>query len=86
MFLGDASSIIGLQGALKFHGGGHINHSIFWQNLCPVSQSGDPSADLMAAIIKGQLISEFLFDFPKNQRIDLMNFWPRTLKLVKFEK
>jgi len=53
-FLGgcDASSIIGLQGALKFHGGGHINHSIFWQNLCPVSQSGEPSADLMAAIIK----------------------------------
>merc|ERR1712008_404459 len=49
---GDASSIIGLQGALKFHGGGHINHSIFWQNLCPVSQSGEPSADLMAAIIK----------------------------------
>ena len=52
VFLGDASSIIGLQGALKFHGGGHINHSIFWQNLCPISQSGEPSADLMAAIIK----------------------------------
>ena len=25
------------QGAIKFNGGGHINHSIFWQNLCPVS-------------------------------------------------
>ena len=49
-FLGDASTVIGLQGALKFNGGGHINHSIFWQNLCPTSDSGEPSAELMAAI------------------------------------
>merc|ERR1711874_362570 len=49
---GDASTVIGLQGALKFNGGGHINHSIFWQNLCPVSQSGEPSSELMAAINK----------------------------------
>merc|ERR550532_3286000 len=47
---GDASTIIGLQGALKFNGGGHINHSIFWQNLCPTSDSGEPSPELMAAI------------------------------------
>lgn len=52
VILGDASTVIGLQGALKFNGGGHINHSIFWQNLCPVSQSGEPSGDLMAAINK----------------------------------
>merc|ERR1719422_2335109 len=49
---GDASTVIGLAGALKFNGGGHLNHSIFWQNLCPVSQSGEPSVDLMAAIDK----------------------------------
>uniref|UniRef100_H2B644 Superoxide dismutase n=1 Tax=Paracyclopina nana TaxID=565004 RepID=H2B644_PARNA len=47
---GDVSTIIGLQGALKFNGGGHVNHSIFWQNLCPKSQSGEPSSDLAAAI------------------------------------
>merc|ERR1712072_892002 len=47
---GDASTVIGLQGALKFNGGGHINHSIFWQNLCPTSDSGEPSPELMAAI------------------------------------
>merc|ERR1712107_830407 len=30
----DVSSVIGLHGALKLNGGGHLNHSIFWQNLC----------------------------------------------------
>ena len=39
-----------MQGALKFNGGGHINHSIFWHNLCPAHLQGDPSPDLLAAI------------------------------------
>ena len=30
----DASSIIALSNALKFNGGGHINHTLFWENLC----------------------------------------------------
>jgi len=45
----DTSTIISLQGALKFNGGGHINHSIFWQNLCP-GGSGEPEGELMAMI------------------------------------
>ena len=31
----DVSSLISLQGALKFNGGGHLNHSLFWENLAP---------------------------------------------------
>lgn len=40
----DTTKIIALQGALKFNGGGHINHSIFWQNLSP--KKSNPSSDL----------------------------------------
>ncbi|XP_055946146.1 superoxide dismutase [Mn], mitochondrial-like [Argiope bruennichi] len=45
---GDVSTIISLGPALKFNGGGHLNHSIFWQNLCP--SGGEPQGDLLQAI------------------------------------
>eukprot|EP01016_Furgasonia_blochmanni_P040565 TRINITY_DN5189_c0_g2_i1.p1 TRINITY_DN5189_c0_g2~~TRINITY_DN5189_c0_g2_i1.p1 ORF type:complete len:322 (+),score=92.67 TRINITY_DN5189_c0_g2_i1:77-967(+) len=37
---GDASKIACLTPALKFNGGGHVNHSIFWTNLAPVNRGG----------------------------------------------
>ncbi|XP_045127929.1 superoxide dismutase [Mn], mitochondrial-like [Portunus trituberculatus] len=45
---GDVSTIISLAPALKFNGGGHINHSIFWQNLSP--DGGEPEGELLDAI------------------------------------
>ena len=41
-FIDDTSAIIALQPALKFNGGGHINHSIFWENLSP-NGGGEPT-------------------------------------------
>ena len=38
---GDVSSIIALQGALKFNGGGHLNHTLFWENLAPSGELKD---------------------------------------------
>lgn len=49
---GDLTKMIELQTALKFNGGGHINHSIFWTNLAPVSsgKSKAPKGALGEAI------------------------------------
>jgi len=32
MSTGDVSTMIALQGAIKFNGGGHLNHTLFWEN------------------------------------------------------
>ncbi|KAI3363716.1 hypothetical protein L3Q82_001332 [Scortum barcoo] len=46
---GDVTAQVALQPALKFNGGGHINHTIFWTNLSP-NGGGEPQGELMEAI------------------------------------
>lgn len=48
----DIAAMIGLQSAIKFNGGGHVNHSIFWTNLAPVSKGGggSPKGELASAL------------------------------------
>lgn len=46
----DLAAQIGLQSAIKFNGGGNINHSIFWTNLAPVGKGGTPDGALAKAI------------------------------------
>lgn len=45
----DTAAVVQLQNVIKFNGGGHINHSIFWQNLSPQG-GGDPSGELATLI------------------------------------
>lgn len=47
---GDVAAMIALQLAIKFNGGGHVNHSIFWTNLAPVGKGGSPEGELAKAI------------------------------------
>lgn len=51
---GDLEAVVALQQAIKFNGGGHINHSIFWTNLAPISKGGGepPKGELMQALQK----------------------------------
>jgi superoxide dismutase, Fe-Mn family len=49
---GNVAEMIALQQAIRFNGGGHVNHSIFWQNLAPAGKGGggEPEGDLAKLI------------------------------------
>ena len=57
--LGDVSAVLSLQSALKFNGGGHINHSIFWTNLSP-NGGGEPTGDLAGIYFLCYIIKSLL--------------------------
>jgi len=53
---GDLSAMIALQSAIKFNGGGHINHSIFWTNLSPVNKDG---GKIVEGPLKETIVKQF---------------------------
>ncbi|XP_057483112.1 superoxide dismutase [Mn], mitochondrial-like [Actinidia eriantha] len=52
MAKGDAPTVVKLQSAITFNGGGHVNHLVFWKNLAPVREGGGepPKGSLGSAI------------------------------------
>ncbi|MBM3197773.1 MAG: superoxide dismutase [Chlamydiae bacterium] len=48
----DIAAMIALEPQIRFNGGGHSNHSLFWSNLAPVSRGGggEPSGLLAKAL------------------------------------
>lgn len=46
----DVSQMLALQQGIKFNGGGHINHSIFWTILTSVGKGGAPKGELLKMI------------------------------------
>ena len=51
---GNVADMVALQQAIRFNGGGHVNHDIFWRNLAPKAAGGGaepaPGSELGAAI------------------------------------
>ncbi|KFH42652.1 Superoxide dismutase [Mn]-like protein [Hapsidospora chrysogenum ATCC 11550] len=47
----DIAQQISLQAAIRFNGGGHINHSLFWQNLAPAT-SPDANPDSAPGLVE----------------------------------
>lgn len=62
----DTKQRIALQAALKFNGGGHINHSLFWTNLTPASST---AANLDSAPKLSQVIKDTFGSFETFKKI-----------------
>lgn len=56
---GDVSAIVQLQAAIKFNGGGHLNHSIFWQ--ARERERGREAADTRVAALLIPVVSPEVF-------------------------
>lgn len=54
---GDLATMIALQQAIRFNGGGHLNHTIFWTNLAPVGKGGGEFSE------KGELAKALIQEF-----------------------
>lgn len=46
----DLETMISLQSTIRFNGGGHVNHSIFWTNLAPKGKANAPQGELLKEI------------------------------------
>lgn len=63
---GDIDAQISLQPQIRFNGGGHINHSIFWSNLAPKNEGGgEPPKGEFAAFLQKQFgsLDQFIQEF-----------------------
>jgi len=50
---------IALQAAIKFNGGGHVNHSLFWVNLAPGKAQGGNGGELRDGPLKDLITRDF---------------------------
>lgn len=44
---GDITGAVSLSQDIKFNGGGHVNHELFWDSMCPVADSHRPDSGVL---------------------------------------
>lgn len=80
-------TIISASAQIKFNGGGHLNHSIYWTNLSP-NGGGEPTGDLLESINKDFGNFETMKSMMSTLAVDVqgsgwawLGYNPKTLKL-----
>ncbi|KAJ5082716.1 Superoxide dismutase [Penicillium argentinense] len=54
----DFQAVFALQQKINFHGGGHVNHSLFWENLTPPGNEKN-DMDRVAPLLKDAIVAQF---------------------------
>lgn len=74
MAKGDVSGAIENGQVIKFNGGGHLNHSIFWTNLAPKSQGGGdpPTGMFKQCVIAKRYVVAFQCRGPSNRVLPVL--------------
>jgi len=80
----DINAQIKLSPAIKFNGGGHLNHSIFWCNLSPCG--GDPDGEIEEQAYRStDLISNpFIFRYKKSEYVIVEGIVERKVKYLSY--
>lgn len=75
---GDVNTQIALAPAIKFNGGGHLNHSIFWANLSPSSSKPDGKYSFSASVPRKKgFLAKKIFTHQENFHSPQINFYLR---------